>query len=40
MRTVCAKDFLFSVKNEFLNPENVKNSNKVGKYDKIVGKVI
>ena len=27
------------MKNQFMNPENVKNINKVGKYNKIEGKI-
>ena len=30
--------FLFSVKNELIDPENVKKNNLMGKYDKIGGK--
>ena len=37
---VCKRFFLIFDDNDFINPENVKNINKVGKYDKIGGKVI
>ena len=40
MKAGVQKIFLFSMKNEFMNPENLKILKKWGENDKIGGKVI